>query len=188
MHTVSASTVVAIGKGTLVSGNATTPFASKYRVSRHAFLYAWDEFAEVLKDRSELTLYAISFEIESFSPQLLQNFCCHVGSRATSEYSDEEAQFNPELQKVFCHSIQVTQTGWKQLAFDRPYVLRSGANLEVELSFENSSFSENTHVYCHEVEGGQNRTICGYGDRLSLEDMPAMGAVSTRPNVLLHFH
>ncbi len=187
MNPIITSEVYQIGEGHLVSGNATTPFSSLYRVSRHAFLYAWEEFESFFGTEESKTIFAISFEIESFSPQVLQNFCCKMGQGLMDEYPDEEAQFNSNLTKVFCRPIQISSTGWKRIDFDNTYVMHRNTHLEIELSFENNTFSENTQVYCHEVVEDRNRTICAYGDRLSVEEMAALGSVSTRPNLLIHF-
>jgi len=157
--------VYIVGSGTSVTGSGTggtgdTPFGTWYMDDQTQMLYLASELSASGAPAGFMN--AIGFNVTQVGSPIMQNFNIKIGF--TSATSISSLQSTVSYVTVYSSSAYQPTMGWNTFNFSSPILWNGSDNVVVDVCFDNSSYSNNSHTTADFLPG---RVACYYTDNSS---------------------
>ena len=180
LRTLSSPTSVYVGNDTL---KASYPFTTYWMDAKTQMLYSAQELINSGALSSGGNITSISFNVSSFSTQVMNDLKISMQNYATNYISN----FEPNgFTTVFNSNYTISAAGWQKIYLQIPFYWDGGSNLLVEICFNNSSYTTNTLV---NATNAANSLIHKYQDLTTSGgcDFTTGNLYNPRPNIGLTF-
>ncbi|MEQ9187789.1 MAG: hypothetical protein RLP15_08640, partial [Cryomorphaceae bacterium] len=154
--------VYTVGSGTTVTGSGNggtgdTPFGTWYMDDQTQMLYLASELSAAGAPTGFVN--AIGFNVTQVGSPIMQNFNIKIGFTTATSISN--LQSTVAYTTVYSSSAYQTTSGWNTFNFTTPVLWNGTDNVVIDVCFDNSSYSYNSHTTADYLPG---RVACYYTD------------------------